>query len=50
LITTFFVGVIIVLIVIYVNKYKYVDQNNSERLFVESGDYNSVDALKIGGF
>jgi hypothetical protein len=49
-ITTIFVGIIIVMIAIYVNKYKYVDQNSTERFFVESGYYDSDDVLKVAGF
>jgi len=50
--TILFIGIIVLLIIVYVNKYRYPDQenNDAERFFVESGYYDSDDALKVGKF
>ena len=49
-----FVGIIVILVILYINKYKPVDNkdnnNDTERFSVESGYYNSDNALKLGRF
>ena len=50
--TILFIGIIVLLIIVYVNKYRYPDQenNDAERFFVESGYYDSDDELKVCKF
>jgi len=46
-----FIGIIVVLIILYLNKYKSEDNNNdTEKFSVESGYYNSDNVLKLGRF
>jgi len=47
-----FVGIIVILIILYLNKYKSSDDddNDKENFSVESGYYNSDNALKLGRF
>jgi hypothetical protein len=49
--STIFIGIIVLLIIVYVNKYRNPDEENSaEKFFVESGYYDSDDALRVAGF
>ena len=47
----FFIGIIVILIILYFNKYKQNDlDNNQEKFEVESGYYDSDNVLKIAKF
>ena len=45
-----FIGIIVILIILYFNKYNNKLMQNGERFKVESGYFNSDNALKIGRF
>lgn len=50
-VAVFFVGIIVILVLIYYNKYKKFNNNdNSEQFNVESGYYDSDNVLRIGKF
>ncbi len=48
--TILFVGIIVILVILYFNKYKQIETDQSEKFDVESGYYDSDNALKIGRF
>ena len=48
--TIVFIGIIVILVILYINKYKNVEEYDTERYDVESGYYNSDNALKLGRF
>mgnify|MGYP003340534993 CR=1 FL=1 len=45
-----FIGIIVLLIILYLNKYKPVQDNDDEKFSVESGYYDSDNALRLGRF
>jgi hypothetical protein len=46
----FFVGIIVILVILYFNKYNSVLEDNDERFEVQSGYYDSDNYLKVGKF
>lgn len=45
-----FVGIIVLLIILYLNKYKPITEKDDEKFTVESGYYDSDNSLKLGRF
>lgn len=45
-----FVGIIVLLIILYLNKYKPITEQDDEKFTVESGYYDSDNSLKLGRF
>ena len=48
--TILFVGIIVLLIILYLNKYKPITEQDDEKFSVESGYYDSDNSLKLGRF
>ena len=45
-----FLGIILILIILYFNKYKEIPENTDEKFLVESGYYDSDNSLRLGRF